>query len=371
MQWLLADPINLGDLVAFVDPALAARLDFSRAVLLPRSFMSSDLHRRESDIVCRAPLRALEPLEPGQPGDVWLILLLEHQSAPDRMMCLRLLVYLARIWEHEMRRWDDQGVSAVERHVSLVVPIVFYTGATPWETPLRISPVVTGPAELHARFVPEMEVLVLSLQEVDPSALAAHHTAMASIMHVLRKERAEYSELRRAYMDALDSLEKLPDDRAGQWLRATWYLQLLATHRRAEAEYTELREVIYDRAATSRFGLEREVVTVGQTIVERIEGEYRERVQEAQERGIRLGEERGIRRGIQLGEERGIRLGEERARLAGLRRSLLLVLRTRFGEIPEAVEAAVLDAGEARLENWTRASVTAKSLDEIGLSRRD
>src|SRR5213082_2707993 len=85
--WLLEDPANLRDLLRIVEPEVAERLDFSRAERVNRSFIPADLQKRESDLIFRVPF--LQPKEEGP--EVWLYILLEHQSRPDPLMPLRVL----------------------------------------------------------------------------------------------------------------------------------------------------------------------------------------------------------------------------------------------------------------------------------------
>ena len=85
--WLLEDPANLRDLLRIVEPEVAERLDFTRAERVNRSFIPADLQKRESDLIFRVPF--LTPKEAAR--EVWVYILLEHQSRPDPLMLLRVL----------------------------------------------------------------------------------------------------------------------------------------------------------------------------------------------------------------------------------------------------------------------------------------
>src|SRR5690242_10183281 len=85
--WLLESPENLRDLVRFLSAEIADRLDFGRAERINRSFIPDDLHKQEADLLYRVPFREGK-------GEVWIYVLLEHQSRPDRTMGLRLLSYM-------------------------------------------------------------------------------------------------------------------------------------------------------------------------------------------------------------------------------------------------------------------------------------
>src|SRR5690242_4085343 len=90
--WLLEDPTNLRDLLRILEPALAERLDFSRAVRENRSFVPADLQKRETDLLFRVPFSG----QSRAGAEVWVYLLLEHQSRRDRLMPLRLYQYLGK-----------------------------------------------------------------------------------------------------------------------------------------------------------------------------------------------------------------------------------------------------------------------------------
>src|SRR5579862_5422199 len=79
--WLLEPPRNLRDLLALVAHEIADRLDFDRAERINRSFIPEDLHKQEADLLYRVPYRKGK----GK-GEVWIYILLEHQSRPDRLM---------------------------------------------------------------------------------------------------------------------------------------------------------------------------------------------------------------------------------------------------------------------------------------------
>src|SRR5438874_1925582 len=94
--WLLEDPANLRDLLRIVEPEVAERLDFTRAERVNRSFIPADFQKRESDLIFSVPWRGGE----GRRAlDVWVYVLLEHQSRPDPLMPLRLLVCMVQLWE--------------------------------------------------------------------------------------------------------------------------------------------------------------------------------------------------------------------------------------------------------------------------------
>src|SRR5258708_3860394 len=90
----LQQPGNLRDLLNAVVPDLAPGFDCERAELLDREFPLDDWRRRESDLLFRIPYRT---------GDgerfALVCVLIEHQSAPDPAMPLRMLIFAVLYWE--------------------------------------------------------------------------------------------------------------------------------------------------------------------------------------------------------------------------------------------------------------------------------
>src|SRR5436309_9688037 len=97
--WLLEDPQLLRGLLQILDPPLVERLDFAHARRINRSFVPADLQEKESDLVYAVPFRE------GSGREVWVYVLLEHQSEPDPEMGLRLYLYMGEMWGTQRREW--------------------------------------------------------------------------------------------------------------------------------------------------------------------------------------------------------------------------------------------------------------------------
>ena len=94
-------------------------LNWSTLKLVEGSFVDEDLRRSEADVLYEVERVSGE-------DSVWLYLLLEHQSTPDRWMRFRLLQYCCRIWDFSFREHPEQ------RELRAIVPLVFYQGARSW-----------------------------------------------------------------------------------------------------------------------------------------------------------------------------------------------------------------------------------------------
>jgi predicted transposase/invertase (TIGR01784 family) len=94
-------------------------LHWSTLTLLEGSFVDEDLRASEADF-----LYEIERLSGEE--SIWIYVLLEHQSTPDRWMRFRLLKYCCRIWDMSFRVYPDQ------RELRAIVPLVFYQGERSW-----------------------------------------------------------------------------------------------------------------------------------------------------------------------------------------------------------------------------------------------
>src|SRR6266571_4423530 len=117
--WLLEDPEQLRGLLQILDPPLVERLDFSHARRINRSFVPADLQEKESDLVYAVPFREAGGTE------VWVYVLLEHQSEPDPEMGLRLYLYMGELWDTQRREWKDRQTPLLERRLLPIIPVVY------------------------------------------------------------------------------------------------------------------------------------------------------------------------------------------------------------------------------------------------------
>jgi predicted transposase/invertase (TIGR01784 family) len=102
-----------------VPEELRQTLDWSTLRLLEGSFVDEELRRSETDF-----LYEVERVE--NDASLWLYILLEHQSNPDRWMRFRLLKYCCRIWDVNLQE------RPAPRELRPIVPLVFYQGERSW-----------------------------------------------------------------------------------------------------------------------------------------------------------------------------------------------------------------------------------------------
>ena len=147
----------------FNHPAVAAELfaahlpeasafDLTRLELVKDSFIDPELQEHFSDLLLRAPLR--------QGGLAYACLLIEHKSAPYKLVSFQALGYQVRFWEQCLR----EGA----KKLPPIVPFVMYLMRRRWRYERRFSALLDwGGHEELRRYVPEFEYYLFDLHDYD------------------------------------------------------------------------------------------------------------------------------------------------------------------------------------------------------------
>jgi predicted transposase/invertase (TIGR01784 family) len=106
-------------LQAHLAPELSQRLNWATLKLAEGSFVDEELRRSETDVL-------YEVADVSGQAVVWLYVLVEHLSAPDRWIRVRLLKYCCRIWEYQLAQKPPP------RALRPIIPLIFYQGAQGW-----------------------------------------------------------------------------------------------------------------------------------------------------------------------------------------------------------------------------------------------
>ncbi len=102
--------------------------------------------------------------------EAFVYVLIEHQSSPDRMMPLRMLRYLIRIWD----RYLDEHPKA--KRLPMIVPLVVYQGSRRWTHPVELGELLDidpETAHLAGEFLPRFRFLLDDLTKLDKTTLRA------------------------------------------------------------------------------------------------------------------------------------------------------------------------------------------------------
>ena len=133
------------------------RIDVGSGERVDASFVSPRHENRESDVIWRFRRK-----DGGEP--VYVYVLLELQSDVQRFMAVRLMAYVALLYQDLLKR----GELTPDGRLPLVIPLVIYNGEAGWWAPQELS-------ELIEPFDPAAEALVprLRYRVIDEGAYSA------------------------------------------------------------------------------------------------------------------------------------------------------------------------------------------------------
>ena len=170
---LFEHPAMVRDLMVCVLSArVLASLDWDCAKSVPTNHVSDRLKTRSGDLVWLIPYRQV-PDDPSLPRSLCILLLLEHQSESDATMPLRTAVYTGLSYQSLLRSKE------VDLPLPPVLPVVLYSGDTPWRAPLEMAGLTAGmpddlrPYQLQMRYLLVEERLLLQVSGVPDQNLAA------------------------------------------------------------------------------------------------------------------------------------------------------------------------------------------------------
>jgi predicted transposase YdaD len=252
---VLSDVVEAASfLQAHLPEEVSQALHWSTLTLIESSFVDEDLRGSEADLLYEVEHVSGE-------ASLWVYVLLEHQSTPDRWMRLRLLKYCCRIWDRSFRDEPEQ------RTLRAIVPLVFYQGERSWSyssefADLFAESVRDWPGVPHfshglidqSGMRPEEVQGDLKAQIMQLVMLAAYHPALAWMEQVAR---------------LLHSLASLPSGGGVNYVRIfVWYI--LATQEPEAAQ--SFRDILRHYAPE----VGDEVMTYAQQLV--AQGEIRAQV---------------------------------------------------------------------------------------------
>ena len=332
-RWLLEFGENVRGLLEIVAADLVDILDFSRLTQVNRSFVPDNLREQESDVVYRVPFRDKEK------GEVWIYVLIEHQSTVDVVMGFRMLFYMVQIWDTQRREWEDQKVPRSQWHFAPIISIALHTGDNEWNVPITMDAVMELPDALK-RFVPRFDTLFLGVKASDEAILTKTDHPFGWLMTVLQKEHSTKAEIMAAMKRAVSHINNtLSAEESNQWRRAIFYLYLLILHRRPPDEHDELKTLVYEQITEPERRKEGE--TMAQTMADHL-----------------------LQQGEQRGEQRGIEIGSLQAK----RQDIVELLQIRFHTVPATlVEHVNAINSLERLNAVFKQAATVESIDHLQL----
>ena len=130
-----------------------AELDFSTLDKLPAEYVSDELLRRHGDCVWRVRRR----------GEwLYLLVLLEFQSADEPRMALRILTYTSLLYQELVR---NDALDAGGR-LPAVLPVVLYNGEARWRAAVEVGELIAPVGPELAPYQPSQRYHVVDERHV-------------------------------------------------------------------------------------------------------------------------------------------------------------------------------------------------------------
>ena len=300
--------------VNLLDPASAERV--------PSSFTSRRHQRRESDFIWRFRRK--------DNGDsVYVYILLEFQSRPDRYMAVRLMTYVGLFFEYLIA----QNLLPASGKLPLVIPVVVYNGIGPWRPALELSELIERLDLSAEQYVPQLRYLLVHEAKVPRELLDASASPVADL---IRMERST------AWDEVIGGfgplLEHVGDDES-----------LL----RAFEEW--IKNVIFPRLGLPSDEIPGRLSLEGATtmLAERIDEWNRKLAEE----NLQKGRQEGLQKGLLKGRQEGRQEGEAQA--------LLRLLEKKFGSLPRDAQKRIAGAELELLLEWFDRAVTAERFEDV------
>ena len=284
-------------------------IDWSSSERVSESYIARALgdQRRYSDIVWKVRLKGK--------GWVYMFLLLEFQSRPERWMAVRIMTYTSLL----LQRLIDTGELPDKDKLPPMLPIVLYNGDAPWKYSCDLSDAYDYLPEWLRTYQIFAKFILLDQKRLLEAGKIAEANLVSAVIQI----------------EHLVEVDRLP----------------------------HLIQAVLDYTA-HKPGLQQEFLIFLQSIpltnkltgveIEKIESltEFRnmlaENIERWEQRVLARGIETGIAQGIETGMARGIDVGKRET----LHQTLQKLLQLKFGGYSAARKAEIEQASVEELERW-------------------
>lgn len=289
--------------------AIVARFDLGTLTLCPGSFVDGDLRQRHSDLLFSVDLAS---------RDARIYVLFEHQSTVEALMAFRMLLYMTRIWERH-RRTHPKAT-----RLPVIVPLLLHHSRRGWAAATTFEGLLDADDATLAALGEHTVRLRLVLDDIsdedDSSLRTRAMTALGRlVLFCLRRGREPEELMRRlqGFRDLIAEARRAPN--GGEALGIVWrYILASQPRKRPELVMAHLSEAAGNEA-------KEEFMSVADVLVER---------------------------------------GRKAGRREGARDLLLLMLRTRFGDLSADAVARVQAASPRKLQRIAQSVLTAATMDD-------
>ncbi len=152
-------------LESFVPFEWVKELDFEQCELLDKTFISKEYEQRESDVIYKVKLHGKQ---------IYIVILIEFQSSPDKFMALRILHYITNFY--------IKLKESTEKFNKLppIFPIMVYSGQEKWTAETDIANLIES-NELLGEFGLHFKYFKIAENEISTERLLAIGNAVSTL----------------------------------------------------------------------------------------------------------------------------------------------------------------------------------------------
>jgi len=185
---------------SFIHEDWVAHVDFSRASLVDKSYVTRQFKKLESDLIWKLPLT--------DEGTVYLYLLIEFQSSVDHWMAYRMLRYVLEFYGGLLK------AKPKPERLPAVFPLLVYNGDPRWTAPEQFATLVDQ--RIAADYIPHFRYYKLAANEFAPDQLEAMHNLASALFLV---DSSTVDEIQRRIRGIVSILEKEQPEVVTEFIR--------------------------------------------------------------------------------------------------------------------------------------------------------
>ena len=280
---LFSNPDMVEQLIKdFVPQQIWERLDFTTLKSSTANYITPSFVEKKQDIVWSVQLISEARQQP--PITVYVYILLEFQSEPDKTMPLRMLHYTASFYNQLIK---EEKLNLTKDKLPPVLPLVIYSGARVWKVPLQIQDLIHQVPGFLLPYQINQRYFLLDENRISDRELKQKKQILSRAM-LVKKSRSGAEMLHN-----LTWLQQHPDIKRFEPLLMRWLKYYLAANKlniNLEQDYSL-----------------QEVLDMSTTLYEAI-------LEEGKQDGLQVGLIKGKAEGIQV----GLLKGKEEGKAEGL-----------------------------------------------------
>jgi len=190
-KYIFQNKVFIKALIKFVFPDnLIKKINWKSITHEKSHFVPKDLKSREADAIYGMKLLNGEL--------IYIYFLIEFQTYVDKLMALRLFIYIALFYHYLLR------IGRIKKEVPIIVPIVFYTGDVKWGSSERLSRLMNQ--EIYGivkEYVPEIKYVLIDKNRYRDEDLKKMHNVVSGLLYLERMKRRDIKNRIKDFWDVL------------------------------------------------------------------------------------------------------------------------------------------------------------------------